>query len=201
MQRLTQRSTQAVRPVTRATAVGLATLLLFVSATAAAAEPPADAPSRAAPSEVATPQWTLQIDPLTTALGFVHLQVERAVAPHVSIYAGPHLRLFDSLLDKKKEPFTGVGVELGVRYFLNPSAPAGAWAQVRGVVARLQTDRNGGKTAMGGYGSVLAGYTAIFAERWVLAGGLGVQYLHYYIDGMGPKRLFVAAHTTFGVPF
>ena len=145
--------------------------------------------------------WTVQVDPLTTAIGFVHVQIEHALNDHWSLYAGPHLRLFDSLIDNQVEPYTGVGVEVGLRYFIHGTAPAGLWAQIRGVAAHLQTDKAGGSTAFGGYGSALVGYTAIFSQRWILAGGLGAQYLHYHIAGMGPKQWFVAAHTTIGVAF
>lgn len=186
------------RPAATAPALLAALLItLLCTSTAFAAEP---TPASGA-AEPAAPMWTLQVDPLTTALGFVHLQVERALAPHWSIYLGPHARLFNSLLDDLDEPFTGLGVEMGVRYFFYGAAPSGLWAQIRGVIARLSTARGGGQSGLGGYASALVGYNAIFAGRWVLGGGLGVQYLHYTIAGMGPKRFFVAAHTTVGVAF
>lgn len=144
------------------------------------------------------PQWTLQVDPLTTALGFAHLQVERAVAPQLSVYAGPHLRLFDSLLDDKQEDYSGYGLELGLRWFFSPGAPQGWWLGVRGVAAYLQGPT---KDVPGGYLSALGGYTWIWDGWLVLAGGLGVQYLHYTVEGLGPKGVFPAAHSTLGVAF
>jgi hypothetical protein len=33
--------------------------------------------------------WTIQVDPLTTALGLVHVQIEYALSDHWSVYAGP----------------------------------------------------------------------------------------------------------------
>lgn len=144
------------------------------------------------------PRWTLQVDPLTTALGFVHLQVERALTPHLSLYAGPHLRLFDSVLSDLDEPYWGAGVELGVRWFFRPSAPQGWWAQVRGVGAYLDGPSS---TSAGGYISALGGYTWIFGGWFVLSGGAGVQYLHYQVDSLGPKGVFPAMHTTLGVAF
>lgn len=153
--------------------------------------------AQAAPSD---PQWTLQVDPLTAALGFAHVQVERALTPRVSLYVGPHLRLFDSLLDDKSEPFRGYGVEAGLRWFWNPTAPAGLWAQVRGVAARLST-HDGDEAALGGYGSALVGWTGIFLDRWVLAGGAGAQYLHYRVADYGPRGVFPALHTTIGIAF
>lgn len=143
------------------------------------------------------PQWTLQVDPLTTALGFVHLQVERALAPHLSAYVGPSLRLFDGL--RGGGDFKGYGAEAGVRAFLSPTAPEGWWGQVRGVVAHLRTPDD--DTATGGYASVLVGYSAIFDGWLVLAGGLGVQYLQYEVAGLGPTGVLPAAHTTAGVAF
>ncbi|MCO4762725.1 MAG: DUF3575 domain-containing protein [Myxococcales bacterium] len=157
----------------------------------------------ALPQQVgAEPKWTVQVDPLTTALGFAHIQVERALTPQWSVYVGPHARLFNSLLDSKDEPYKGYGVELGVRRFFTGKAPSGLWGQVRGVVALVQSDiSTGPQSAMGGYGSALVGYTAIFGGRWVLAGGAGVQYLRYTIGNMGVKGVLPAAHTTVGVAF
>jgi hypothetical protein len=150
------------------------------------------------PQQEPTAQWTLQVDPLTTALGFVHLQVERALTPQLSVYAGPHLRLFDSVLSDVKEDYTGLGLELGVRWFFRPSAPAGWWLQARGVGAYLSGPSS---ATPGGYVSALGGYTAIFDGWFVLSGGAGVQYLHYRVDGLGPKGIFPALHTTIGVAF
>lgn len=145
------------------------------------------------------PQWTVQVDPLTTALGFAHVQFERAVAPHWSVYAGPHLRLFDSLVTEENLRMKGFGAEAGLRYYWQGQAPSGPWLLARGVLARVVADS--GATALGGYGSALIGYTAIFGGRWVLAGGLGLQYLHYTVEGRGPQGLFPAAHSTLGVAF
>lgn len=147
------------------------------------------------------PHWTVQVDPLTTALGYVHLQVEGAVAPDWSIYAGPHLRLFDSVLDDKDEPFVGVGLELGVRWFFHGVAPEGAWAQVRGVLAYVTTDDPAEATSAGGYVSALVGYTAILGDVFVLAGGAGVQYIDYGVGGYGVEGIFPALHTALGVAF
>lgn len=143
--------------------------------------------------------WTLQIDPLTTALGYAHIQVERRLSDKWSLYAGPHFRLFDGLLHEDDEPsFRGYGGELGLRYFFRGGAPGGWWGQVRGVLARVEGD---GETSPGGYISALAGHTWILGQRWVLAGGLGVQYIDYGVGEAGIQSAFPAAHTTFGVAF
>ncbi len=144
------------------------------------------------------PLWTLQVDPLTTYLGYVHLQVERALGEHVSVYAGPHLRLFTPPTAEAPEDHLGVGVELGVRVFPWGGAPEGAWAQVRGVGARVW---EGDDTSWGGYVSGLVGYTAIFGDLFVLSGGAGLQYLNYQVNGLGPRGVFPALHTTLGVAF
>jgi hypothetical protein len=144
------------------------------------------------------PAWTVQVDPLTTALGFAHVQIERAVSPHASVYVGPHLRLFNNLLDDKDEDYTGYGVEVGLRWFFAPEAPQGWWVGVRGVAAYLQGPT---EDVPGGYVSALGGYTWIHDGWLVLAGGLGVQYLHYTVEGLGPKGVLPAAHTALGVAF
>ena len=171
------------------TCILLTALSLFVPLSAMAQEAEATTPQR--------PSWTLQVDPLTTYLGYVHLQVEHAFTPHFSLYAGPHLRLF-SAPGAEPEDYRGYGVELGARWYPFETAPEGFWTLVRGVGARISTDDN---ATFGGYVSGLAGYTAIFADIFVLSGGAGVQYLHYHIDGLGPKRVFLALHTTLGVAF
>ncbi|MCA9538143.1 MAG: hypothetical protein KC620_04610 [Myxococcales bacterium] len=155
----------------------------------------AEEASAAAPTE--TPDWTLQVDPLTTALGFVHVQVERVLTPDFSVYVGPSLRLFSGLLGD--EDYLGLGAEAGVRWFVQSSAPTGWWAEVRGVGAHLSTPDD--ETAWGGYVSALGGYTAIFGGWFVLSGGVGVQYLHYRVAGLGPVGVLPAAHTTIGVAF
>lgn len=148
------------------------------------------------------PRFTVQVDPLTTALGFVHVQIEYAFTDHLSIYAGPHLRLFNGLISEPEEDYMGIGAEVGVRYFFAASAPQGWWAQVRGVGAQVSTDRFGQEeSAFGGYVSALGGYTWIFNDLWVVAAGLGVQYIKYQVAGQGPKGVLPAAHTTIGFAF
>jgi hypothetical protein len=149
----------------------------------------------------APPKWTVQVDPLTAALGFAHVQVERAFTDSFSAYLGPHVRLYDSLLADDVEPYLGFGAELGLRWFPWGGAPQGAWLQTRGVLAHLRTTEAPVETALGGYGSVLGGYTWILADRWVLAGGAGAQYIHYTVGGWGPEGIFPALHTAVGVAF
>ncbi len=153
------------------------------------------------PSEDARPfHFTLQLDPLTTALGFVHLQLEHAPTAHFSYYVGPHLRLFDSLLSQDREDYTGLGIEAGIRYFFKPHAPEGLWVGTRGVIAR-QTTPIQEAAEPAGYVSALGGYTWISDSGFVLSGGAGVQYIHYQIAGLGPKGVFPALHTAFGTAF
>ncbi len=154
--------------------------------------------SRAVAAEAA--DHTVQIDPLTTALGFAHVQVERVIAPQWSFYAGPHVRAFPSLWGNEQLPMRGAGIELGLRRFWRPSAPNGWWTQVRGVAAYTwRTDSE--QTGLGYSASALVGYTAIFSGRWVLAGGLGVNYLRYGPPGARIGGVLPAAHTTIGVAF
>jgi hypothetical protein len=181
------------RPLRRAAVLAPLAALAALAASAPApclADVPPESP----------PRWTLQIDPLTTALGFIHLQVERALGDNASLYAGPSIRLFDPL-NKEPGTYRGLGGELGLRVFPWGIAPAGAWGEVRGVLASLHTDEAGGASALGGYASVLGGYTWILGGRWVLAAGLGVQYIHYQVAGLGSVGVLPAAHTALGVAF
>ena len=141
--------------------------------------------------------WTVQVDPLTTYLGFVHLQVERRIAPPVSLYVGPHARLF-SPPTADAEDFLGIGLELGARWFPWGEAPTGPWLLARGVGAEVFTDD---ESTFGGYVSGLIGYTAVVWRRLVLSGGAGVQYIHYRVAELGPKGIFPALHTAVGIAF
>lgn len=145
--------------------------------------------------------WTLQVDPLTTLLGFVHFQLERKLGGHASIYVGPSLRLFSNPL-AEPEDFVGYGGEAGVRYYPFGTAPRGWWLLGRGVLAHLRAEVDGEvETAAGGYVSALGGYTWIFGSHFVVSLGGGVQYLHYTIAGLGPTGVLPAAHTTIGFAF
>ncbi len=141
--------------------------------------------------------WTLQVDPLTTYLGYVHLQLERKLSSNFSVYAGPHARLF-SAPGLTVEDHRGVGVELGVRYYPWGEALRGPWALVRGVGAYIYDDNN---EDFGGYISALVGYTYILNNFWVFSGGAGVQYIKYQAGDVGPNSIFPALHTAIGIAF
>lgn len=148
---------------------------------------------------------TLQVDPLTTALGFAHLQGEFVLARHWSIYAGPSVRAYDSLLGDK-DGVRGVGIEAGLRYYFGGAAPAGAWVLLRGVAARTSlTGTAREATGFGGYVSGLGGYTWLLEggpmAAWVFSLGAGVQYVSYRAGGEGTKSVLPAAHTTVGFAF
>ncbi len=168
--------------------------LLAMPSTSQALEPPMPVQSER--------EWTIQLDPLTTAIGFVHLQVERSLGSSFSLYLSPHARFFNGILTEGDEPFLGLGVEGGVRWFFTGDAPEGGWVLVRGVAAHLSTDEPTSQTAFGGYISALVGYTAILDSGLVLSGGAGAQYLNYRIAGFGPdKGPLIALHTAIGWAF
>ena len=147
------------------------------------------------------PQWLVTVDPLTVALGFPHVLVQRAVSDRVSLYAGPHARLFDGIITEGDEPFVGFGVEVGARWFPKASAPTGMWLLGRQVGAHLHTTEGPAASELGGYSSLLVGYTVILGDVFVLSGGLGAQYLYYDISGMGSSGPFPAADTSLGIAF
>lgn len=160
-------------------------MLLLLAATALAAPHPA--------------RWTVSVDPLTAALGFAHVQVERTLAERASLYVGPSLRLYDGILPDANGPYRGLGVEAGARWFPKAEAPVGPWLMLRGVGARLSTTDGSQEHALGGYTSVLAGGTIIPGGRLALSGGLGVSYFAYTVGGFGVAGFIPAAHTTIGV--
>lgn len=147
------------------------------------------------------PSWTVTVDPLTFALGYAHLQFERSLGDHASVYVGPHMRLFDGILTEGHEPFLGFGGELGVRVFPWGRSPEGAWLMARQVVARVHTTDGSADAKPGGYSSVLMGYTGVIGDRFVLSGGAGFNMLYYSIGDYGVSGPFPALHTNLGVAF
>jgi hypothetical protein len=143
---------------------------------------------------------TVTVDPLTTAIGFVHVQIEGKVSDSFSVYAGPHLRLFDGILTEEPEPYRGYGVEAGVRWFPTKHAPAGPWLMARGVGATLRTN-DGKQTSPGGYASALVGWTMILGDHFVVAAGIGAQRLFYTVGDYGVSGFAPAAHSNLGVAF
>lgn len=149
----------------------------------------------------AAPAWTVQIDPLTFAIGFAHVQVERTLGDHASVYVGPSMRLFDGVLTDVNGPWRAYGAEAGVRWYPLGEAPRGPWLLGRGVAGRMSVTDGSAEPKGGGYASALAGYTGILGEWLVLSGGLGGQHFWYDIGGYGPTGWSVAAHSTVGVAF
>lgn len=149
-------------------------------------------------SAFAAPQWTLSVDPLTAAIGLLHLQVEHSLGPRASLYLSPSLRLFDGILPGFNGPYVGLGMEAGVRGFFWGTAPEGGWVMWRGVAARLSTDE---EAQMGGYTSVLIGYTGIVGPGLVLSGGAGASYFMYRVEGYGIQGFAPALHTNIGWAF
>lgn len=147
------------------------------------------------------PLWTLTVDPLTTAIGFVHLQVERTLGEHVFVYAGPSLRLYDGILAPVNGPYRGIGAEAGLRGFFVGSAPEGGWLMLRGVLARVVTETPTPTVALGGYTSGLVGYTGIVGPGLVLSGGLGLSWFNYGVRQWGVHGFAPAAHTNLGWAF
>lgn len=144
------------------------------------------------------PRWTVTVDPLTTAIGFAHVQVERTLCGRASLYAGPSLRLFDGVLPASNGPYIGLGAEVGLRGFLVGEAPEGAWAMARGVLARVSS---GDAAEVGGYASALVGYTAVLGPGLVLSGGAGASWFDYGVLGHGVHGFAPALHTNVGWAF
>ena len=142
--------------------------------------------------------WTLTVDPLTTAIGIVHLQVERTIGKRASVYAGPSLRVFDGILPATNGPWTALGAEVGVRGFFVGEAPEGGWVMARGVLAWAYTEDDG---RIAGYTSALVGYTGVLGPGLVLSGGLGVSWFDYGAGGYGVHGLAPPAHTNIGWAF
>ena len=166
------------------------------------------APCRAQSDDVDPPaataaaltRWTVQVDPLTLALGYVHVQIEQRIVDHVSIYVGPHMRLFSTPF-LEPSPYLGFGLEAGVRIYPFGTAPDGWWVLGRGVAAYLVTLDYSAAPRVGGYVSALVGYTFILFDHLVISLGAGAQYIDYKIGAYGPRGLFPALHTAVGFAF
>lgn len=128
----------------------------------------------------------------------MHVQIERRLADTWSIYLGPHLRLFDGIARDGGESIRGLGLEAGLCWFPFGGAPRGWWGQVRAGAAVAEA---AGDRAPAGYASALAGHTWILGNRWVLAAGLGIQYIDYSVGESGTQGVLPAAHTTLGFAF
>jgi hypothetical protein len=180
-----------VRPTIVAGLVGLA---LTASGAVSRAE--------LAPGEPASeprPRTTVQVDPLTTALGITHLLYERALGDDLAVYIGPSLRLYDSpLTDDAEEGYKAYGFEAGARYFFSHTAPQGWWAGLRLTVASMHYQD---ESRIGGYVSGLAGYAWILDGRWVLSAAIGASYFDYQVGGVGVDGVLPAAHTGIGIAF
>lgn len=161
----------------------------------------------AAGNDEAPHRWTITVDPLTTALGFAHVQVERAFGTDVSFYVGPSLKLWD-FPGTEQQPYVGLGVELGFRWYWHARAgrrglyaPEGPWLMARGVVAHLHTTDGSAQTSLGNYLSALAGYSWIVGDHFTFALGAGVQRLDYAVGDYGIEGILPALHTNLGVAF
>lgn len=146
-------------------------------------------------------RWTVTVDPLTVSLGFVHVQVERALAPRWSLYVGPSLRLHDGFIADDGPKYRGYGLEAGVRGFFSGQAPRGGWVMVRAVGAAVVTVDRPRQVGPGGYTSALVGGTAILGAGFVLSGGAGLSYFHYTAGDAGRTGLLPALHTNLGWAF
>ena len=147
----------------------------------------------------APPTWTITVDPLTTAIGYAHLQVERRLAEHWSLYLGPSLRLYNGILADINGPYVGLGLEAGGRWFPWGKAPEGGWLMIRGEGAWLRTTDGSDLGAPGGYTSALTGGTWLLGDHLVLSGGAGLSFFAYEVGGFGPTGWIPALHTNLGV--
>jgi hypothetical protein len=153
-----------------------------------------------ADSKTPSPTWTVQTDPLTDALGIANLLFERRVSDNIAVYAGPSLKLYDSVFEDvaPEDSYRAYGVEMGVRWFWSGTAPAGWWTGLRAIIARVTHEDS---SSPGGYISALGGYAWAFDGRWVLSLALGVSYFDYSTDGAGVDGVLPGAHTGIGFAF
>ncbi len=153
-----------------------------------------------ADGNASSPTWTVQTDPLTDALGIANLLFERRISNNLAVYAGPSLKLYDSLLADvpPEESYRAYGVEMGARWFWSGTAPTGWWTGLRATIARVTHEDS---SSPGGYVSALGGYAWAFDGRWALSLALGVSYFDYSTGGAGVDGILPGAHTGIGIAF
>jgi hypothetical protein len=127
-----------------------------------------------------TARNTVTANPVRFALLHFQVDVERAIAPRVSLFVSPIVFHHATWYPFAKAPHmtaNGFGLDAGARYFITGAAPAGAFvgpflSAYRGEVL------HSGETTLEGYvfsPGVQAGYTMLIG-RWVLSGGGGGSY-------------------------
>lgn len=127
-----------------------------------------------------TAKNTLTANPVRFALLHFQIDYERAIGSRVSLFVAPiafHHATWYPFARAPDMTANGFGLDLGGRYFMTGTAPAGAFvgpllSAYRGDVLR------DGETTLEGYVyslGVQAGY-AVLLGRWALSGGGGGSY-------------------------
>jgi hypothetical protein len=126
------------------------------------------------------PQNTLTANPVRFALLHFQIDVERAIAPRVSLFVSPIVFHHATWYPFARAPgmtANGFGLDFGGRWFLTGRAPAGAFvgpflSAYRGEVLRDDQTTLEGYVFSPGF---QAGYT-LLVGRWALSGGGGLSY-------------------------
>lgn len=156
----------------------------------------------------------IEVNPLGVIMGRYSAQIEWAPVTHNVILVSPHIihtsaDINTTVNSKESETFTGVGGEVGYRYytghrgmngvFIGPSILVGAYN-----ASFLGTDQT--FTNIGG--AVDVGFKGLIADHLALGGGVGLEYLHVSHDfgdlptgqaaiassGVKPRLLFEAGY-------
>ncbi|MCA9562752.1 MAG: DUF3575 domain-containing protein [Myxococcales bacterium] len=187
----------------RTTAVFLAALL-FGGAGQAFAQDDVEAAESAPVDD--RPLNTITIDPLPLIFGVLSLEYERAVAPAVSIYAGPSIN-FGTSVDDPDSAF-GLGLDMGARFFPWGKAPEGFFIAADFGVAYAsatdgETDTSASAVAYAVGGSI--GYTFLIADVFDLSLGVGAQYADFEIkvanDSIGFSGVLPTLRLALGAAF
>lgn len=148
----------------------------------------------------ADPRFTVTWHPLSVLTYGWQFEFEAAPSRWISLHATPTMVFTRD--DGVPRPL-GFALDAGVRVFPWGRAPSGAFvgAHVGGTSYPALTPEERGFGLRGG---LTLGYTFVFAQRWVLSLGGGVEYMHFTPSGnnaAGWDNVLPFARVAAGVAF
>jgi hypothetical protein len=118
--------------------------------------------------------------------GVINVEYEKVFNPGMSLYASPRVLIGGAL--------TGFGMIVGIKKYLNPTAPEGLWFGGHGNFAYVSAGTIVSATGFGGGAN--AGYKYFLTDNFIIEGSLGLAYIYMSASVSGYTY---AAGRTFGV--
>lgn len=150
---------------------GIGTLALLSLLVGAAM--PAAAQDEEVTVVVKEPQNTLTVNPVGLVNGQINFEIEHATGPKTSVYGGLNFLIVQPQFGSPGGRVTGVGPELGARFFILGTAPEGVYVSPFVDAAILQ---NRDDVSLGYAVGGMAGLTLIPFDTLTLSLGVGTAY-------------------------